>query len=365
MRARQVACALLALGCVAWVNLFVWRALSSGRADTPPAPSGPAQQPPPVNSSALTPCSAVDVVYTWVNGSDPQHIEKMRKFTGYPWAGGYRDYGVLKYSMRSVDKYMPWVRDIVLVTDGQVPLWADPHAKGFRVVSHKEIFDRESDLPTFNSNAIEAQLYNIPGVAPCILYMNDDMFLAREIPQDFYFVPGTARLKLYMSKGFVAPMKEKMKINTWHASVGHSNEILNRFYHADNLEYNHNYVGHHCYFMSTDILKLMHERWLPEFKLTTSHRFRERDDTAIPFMQANVALEEFGAVNARALNIFGTWKSSQKDNLEWWEAMWKRQPYCVCLNDGLDDTAASRREIQRLGKLFDMKFPVPSRAERK
>lgn len=62
--------------------------------------------------------------------SDPEHRKQMKKYGGGNWDGGYRDYGVLKYSMRSVDQFMPWIRDIILVTNGQVPTWADPQAPG-------------------------------------------------------------------------------------------------------------------------------------------------------------------------------------------------------------------------------------------
>lgn len=129
-------------------------------------------------------CTAVDVVYTWVNGTDPEHKALLKKY-GKSWDGGYREYGVLKYSIRTVEKYMPWARNIVIVTNGQVPTWANTSSPRLRIVTHKEIFpNAEADLPTFNSNAIEAHLHNIPGLAPCYLYLNDDMFLGAPIPKD-------------------------------------------------------------------------------------------------------------------------------------------------------------------------------------
>ena len=129
-------------------------------------------------------CTAVDVVYTWVNGTDPEHKKLLKKF-GKSWDGGYREYGVLKYSIRTVEKFMPWVRNIVIVTNGQVPTWANTSSPRLRIVTHKEIFPYpDDDLPTFNSNAIEAHLHKIPGLAPCYLYLNDDMFLGAPIPKN-------------------------------------------------------------------------------------------------------------------------------------------------------------------------------------
>ncbi|KAH3732348.1 Stealth protein CR1, conserved region 1 [Pelomyxa schiedti] len=307
-------------------------------------------------------CDVVDIVYTWVNGSDPAHKKSKESFGG-AWDGGYRDYGVLKYSMRSVEKFMPWIRNIILVTNGQVPTWANPNAPGFRVVTHEEIFPNPDDLPTFNSNAIEANLHNIPDLAPCLLYMNDDMFLAREIPRNFYFNPDNGVLNLYMSRAFTAPMKDKMAFHAWHASIGFSNELLNAWYHPENKEEPHKYVAHHCYFMRHDVMDVMYHRWHEEFDRTSRHKFRQRADTALPFLAANVALEENLAVSASSKNIFGTWKPDEKENAKWWKDTWAAQPYCVCINDGLDNSLASIEQTNKLQRLFEEKFPTPSRAE--
>ena len=82
-------------------------------------------------------CTDVDVVYTWVNGTDPVHKQQLRSY-GKDWDGGYREYGVLRYSIRTVEKFMPWVRNIVIVTNGQVPTWANTSSPRLRIVTHKE-----------------------------------------------------------------------------------------------------------------------------------------------------------------------------------------------------------------------------------
>lgn len=53
----------------------------------------------------------------------------------------------------------------------------------------------------------------------------------------------------------------------------------------------------------------MYDIWPDEFDTTSKQKFRTRKDTALPFLQANVALEEGVAEKASALNIFGTWKT--------------------------------------------------------
>ena len=83
-------------------------------------------------------CSVVDVVYLWVNGSDPMQKELLNQYNIF-WDGGYREYGVLKYSARSVAEFMPWIRNIIIVTNGQVPTWANLSSPRLRIVTHDEV----------------------------------------------------------------------------------------------------------------------------------------------------------------------------------------------------------------------------------
>ncbi|WP_075022307.1 hypothetical protein [Actinomadura madurae] len=46
----------------------------------------------------------------------------------------------LRYSLRSLAQYAPWVRHIWLVTAGQVPGWLDVRVPGLTVVDHRDIF---------------------------------------------------------------------------------------------------------------------------------------------------------------------------------------------------------------------------------
>ena len=60
----------------------------------------------------------------------------------------------LRYSLRSVEKFAPWIRRVYIVTDDQTPAWLDTSNPRIRVVSHREIMPAEI-LPVFNSCTIE------------------------------------------------------------------------------------------------------------------------------------------------------------------------------------------------------------------
>ena len=156
--------------------------------------------PPPVPS-----LGNIDAVFTWVDGSDPTWQEKKRrrlKEMGRPPLhetaandARYAQIDELRYALRAVTRYAPWLRRIFLVTDGQRPPWLADEYPQVTLVRHDEIFSDPAALPTFNSHAIESRLHHIPGLAERYLYFNDDIFLGRYMhPTDFFTESGLPRL---------------------------------------------------------------------------------------------------------------------------------------------------------------------------
>ncbi|XP_022336372.2 N-acetylglucosamine-1-phosphotransferase subunits alpha/beta-like [Crassostrea virginica] len=99
----------------------------------------------------------------------------------------FEDNDELRYSLRSVEKYAPWVRHVFIVTNGQIPHWLDLENPRVTIVTHEEIFPNKTHLPTFSSPAIEANIHRIPGLSKKFIYMNDDVMFGKEVwPEDFY-----------------------------------------------------------------------------------------------------------------------------------------------------------------------------------
>ena len=63
----------------------------------------------------------IDLVYLWVDGNDPKWLEKKNRFIEKKinTVGRYQDNQELKYSLRSIEKHLPWIRKIFIVTDDQ------------------------------------------------------------------------------------------------------------------------------------------------------------------------------------------------------------------------------------------------------
>ena len=137
----------------------------------------------------------VDVVYTWVDGSDPEwrrsYEAASREHGGVERhalsanASRYCSRDELRFSMRSLALHAPWVRRVFLVTCGQVPDWLALDGR-VTVVRHEEILDAGC-LPTFSSHAIETALHRIEGLAEHYLYLNDDVFMGRAVSPSLFF----------------------------------------------------------------------------------------------------------------------------------------------------------------------------------
>jgi len=145
-----------------------------------------------------------------------------------------------------------------------------------------------------------------------------------------------------------------------------SNALLNKFYYPDSDPYSikRPYIQHACYFMRTDILQMIGRRWKNEIDYTCTHRRRHENDTAMPFMQANVALEEFGAKKQNLPGLFGTWTTDVEKNDKFWDRIWSNHNICVCMNDALDNSPRGLREIDHLQQLFEEKLPEKSFIEK-
>ena len=136
---------------------------------------------------------AVDLVYLWVDGNDPKWQAKRNAFIGKTnestpndCKGRYANNDELKYSLRSIEMYAPWIRKIFIVTDEQTPEWLNIDNPKIKIVDHKDIMPTEC-LPCYNSCIIEHYIYRIEGLSEHFLLANDDMFLNKETTYSDFF----------------------------------------------------------------------------------------------------------------------------------------------------------------------------------
>ena len=138
----------------------------------------------------------IDFVITWVDGSDKNWLAEKAKYTGEDIDKRiddneirYRNWDLLRYWFRSVEKNAAWVNRIYFVTCGQVPEWLNLENEKLVIMNHDMFIEKEY-LPTFNSCAIEVNFNKIKELSEQFVYFNDDMFINKPVKESDFFQNG-------------------------------------------------------------------------------------------------------------------------------------------------------------------------------
>lgn len=139
----------------------------------------------------------IDVVIPWVDPTDKEWQASKNKFLEDlnndkvdNSENRFRDWDNFKYVFRGIDKFMPWVHKIYLITCGQVPDWMNKEADDrLVIVNHSDYIPKEY-LPTFSSHPIELNLHRIKELSEHFIYLNDDYFVINETSPEDFFVDG-------------------------------------------------------------------------------------------------------------------------------------------------------------------------------
>ena len=138
----------------------------------------------------------IDIVLMWVDGNDEKWLKDKRKYEVKTNADGsiyrYRDWDLLRYWFRGVEKYAPFVNQIFFVTYGHIPEWLNTDNKKLKVIRHDEYIPKEY-LPTFSANTIENNLFRIKELSEHFLLFNDDLYLIDHVCPEDFFVDGVPK----------------------------------------------------------------------------------------------------------------------------------------------------------------------------
>lgn len=138
----------------------------------------------------------MDAVITYVNNEDITWLNEFNKYNKNKKDNSnandnsrYRSWDNLKYCLRGIDKYMPFIRKIHIIVSGptQIPTWLNTN--NVNIVYHKDIIPAEF-LPTFNSRTIEMFMHNIKDLDEEFIYFNDDMFIIKPTSPENFFING-------------------------------------------------------------------------------------------------------------------------------------------------------------------------------
>ncbi|MDB6081114.1 MAG: hypothetical protein JWO53_386 [Chlamydiia bacterium] len=242
----------------------------------------------------------IDIVYTWVDGSDTewQALRDMYHTLYRPFLinydantkNRYRNRDELKYSLRSVYQFADFVHHIYIVTAGQKPVWLKPHPK-ITIVSHREIFLKADDLPTFNSQAIESNLHRIPNLAEKFIYLNDDvLFGAKVALSDFFTDTGLIRVNLSERKVSKKPLV--VGECAYNSAWKNTNAILNIYFKKEKRFK----LCHAPFALKKSIMQDAEQQFPYVFQAVSSHKFRMSSD----FTMTNGLVQYYALYTKRA-----------------------------------------------------------------
>jgi len=243
----------------------------------------------------------VDVVYTWVNNSDPGWFSKkehtLKKYNVFHHdksiSGNirFRNNDELKFSLRSIEKFCPWIRYIYIITDNQTPTWLNTTNNKIKIIDHKELFDNKKCLPTFNAFAIETKLHHINGLSNNFLYLNDDVFIGRSTSQkDFFYKEGKPKIYMKYKKSILKLIK--LRINLSNRMDFINKQLLKKFttfqygvFNSKKLIYDkfkvifNEYLIHGVKSLNKETLYMIEKEFENASNITAKNQFRDNSDT--------------------------------------------------------------------------------------
>ncbi|MFE9701992.1 stealth conserved region 3 domain-containing protein [Streptomyces sp. NPDC005930] len=309
----------------------------------------------------------IDAVYTWVDGADVSWLQRKNAVLAAKGietedaatsAARFRNRDELRYSFRSLDMYAPWIRNIYVVTDQQVPQWLDVSHPRVRVVDHTEIFGQEGALPTYNSHAIESRLHHIDGLAEHFLYFNDDVFAARAILPSLFFL-GNGQSKHFMSSNAI-PMSPISVVDEFSRMAAKNNRrlvsamfnrtLVNSFIHAPHP-------------LRRSVMYDL-ERYFPDALRATAHnQLRDSTDVSV----ASSLHHYFGYYTGRSVpggissGFVNVGLSEQVKKLN--HLLASRSNDVFCLNDFHDGDISEDEQDATLAAFLPSYFPIASQFE--
>ena len=306
----------------------------------------------------------IDIVYTWVDGDDTEWLTEKNLYKGVSikdasTVNRFKNRDEIKYSLRSLDMFAPWIRNIFIVTYSKdsYPSWLDINNERVHIISHSDIFTDKSHLPTFNSQAIECHLYNIPGLSERFIYSNDDtMFGSRVNKQDF--IDRDGKLKYGYGKGMISSWKNPKYNGLFFDSWINNSKILDNTFGEDSKRIE---IPHQLCIMDKKYMKFIYDNFPEEIEKTSKSRFRGEDNIAPIGLAIFCALAMDKAKRKDISNIVLKLTDSFINTKIQMNKVNNSHPKLLCVND---DTKEPSLEIENLlNNFFQSYFPLKSSFE--
>ncbi|TAM66273.1 MAG: sugar phosphotransferase [Microbacteriaceae bacterium] len=308
----------------------------------------------------------IDLVFSWVDGSSLEfQRERAARMRSYVVGDGddsdarFRQIDELKYALRSVHMFAPWVRRIFIATDSPRPEWLAEHPR-VTIVRSDEFFADPSVLPTHNSHAVESQLHHITGLAEHFLYSNDDMFFGRLVGPELFFSPGgitkfvegPTRIGLGESDPSRSGFENAARVNR--------RLLQKRFGRVTTRHLEHCAVP-----LRRGVMAELEAEFADEFARTASNAFRSATDISV----TNSFYHYYALMTGRAVvqtqARVGYIETTLRMALRQMDKLLRRRDHDMfCLNDGSRPELSVEERTRAVTEFLERYFPIPAPWER-
>jgi hypothetical protein len=297
--------------------------------------------------------SPIDAVYTWVNHADSDW--KNFWVSTFPSdefdPDRYTSNDELRYSLRSLNKYAPWLNRIFIVSNCSQPEWLKDHPK-IVWVKHEDIFPSSSMLPTFNSHAIECCLHRIPELSENFLYLNDDFVLGQPcLPSDFFDDIGRS-IAYFESYGMVDSKAGRDESLDYLAAANNSKELLKKSFSDYDARCLHRHVP---YALKKTVLQEIENNFSVAMEHTRLAKRRSLEDINLTsFFYHHYAYASGRAVKGSASSLI-----VRPGNVAQVVGKDAYKYKLLCFNDG-DGSAADNAYKEQTAKFFVQRLVEPA-----
>jgi hypothetical protein len=304
----------------------------------------------------------IDLIFSWVDGNSVEYqraraAQAKRHVVGEgdDAAARFRQIDELKYALRSVYMFAPWVRNIYIATDSPVPEWLGDHPR-VRVVRSEEFFSDLSYLPTHNSQAVESQLHHIEGLSEHFLYSNDDMFFGRPVAPSMFFSPGSVTKFIEADTRIGLGLNNPERSGFENAARVNRRLLQQRFGRVTTRHLEHTAAP-----LRRSVMYELEHEFADEFSATAASPFRAKENISVTnslyhyysLMTGRAIVQE----NARVSYVDTTMVSGLASLSE---LLKKRSYDFFCLNDGSFPEVSDDERTATVTDFLERYYPFPA-----
>lgn len=321
------------------------------------------------HSRDVVPESDIDLVILWVDGTDKVWLDEKTEVirtldqTGTSshamGASRFENFDELRYNLRGVEMYAPWIRKVHLVVAGdQFPDYLKRDHPKLNVVRHTDIMSDTCVLPTYNSSVIESHIYKIKGLSERFLYANDDMFFASKVKESDFFRDGKP---IFYNQDTVV-VNAKKYVSEYQRCIADAVKLVDsRFGTKPRKSQTH--------FIKPFTVSLMRETYETfSYKMETfmGDQFRGKNEIIFPQLCMSYGMEK-GMVVPVTMTFFKAYAVNFTDNtyefaLKYaFSRLMSPSPIMVCMND---DSSHTKPSVDRMvASILKSRYPEPSSYE--